>query len=128
MANSYVSVNHVSDELKTDGIVESYQMVDVEEDGGITKKRLNFVVWPNIPSPAFHEEWSEDLVFDSIFTPSEDEEESSGDEEIVDALKELHPEIYNEILDLFENEEEEVIEYEEESDGEVEQEFEQAQD
>lgn len=93
MSGSYFVVNHVSDETKTDGLVESYQMIPVQyqqEDGTLSTglRRLNFVHWPELPNPFVHEEWSEDLVFTNIYTPEldaadeedEDEEEYEEDE------------------------------------------------
>jgi len=83
MSGSYFVVSHVSDESKNDGLVESYQMVPVQyqnEDGTLTTvmKRLNFVHWPEHPTPFVHEEWSEDLVFSNIYTPEYD---AAGDDE-----------------------------------------------
>jgi len=94
MSGSYFVVNHVTDTEKTDGLVESYQMVPVQyqnEDGSVTTsyKRLNFVHWPELPTPFVHEEWSEDLEFSNIYTPEldagatddEDEEEEYEEED-----------------------------------------------
>jgi hypothetical protein len=83
MATAYFVVDHVSDENKTDGLVESYQMLPVQyeqEDGSVVSgfRRVNFVHWPTLPSPFVHEEWSEDLVFSNIYTPEED---SGGDDD-----------------------------------------------
>lgn len=93
MAGSYFVVDHVSDENKTDGLVESYQMVPLQyeqEDGTITTilKRMNFVHWPAIPSPFVHEEWSDDLVFSNIYTPELDGGEEDEDEEEVEEYEE----------------------------------------
>ena len=86
MNGSYFVVDHVSDTNKTDGLLESYQMVPVQYDngqGGVQTgfKRLNFVHWPNIPSPVVHEEWSEDLVFTNIYSPDDDYGEEYDDED-----------------------------------------------
>ena len=94
MAGSYFVVDHVSDANKTDGLVESYQMLPVQyqqEDGTVVSgfRRVNFVHWPNIPTPFIHEEWSEDLTFTNIYSPDddltddedEDEEEYEEDED-----------------------------------------------
>lgn len=87
MSSSYFVVDHVSDEGKTDGLVESYQMVPVQyeqEDGTTVQgfRRLNFVHWPSQPHPFVHEEWSEDLVFSNIYLPDEDQADDYGDDDI----------------------------------------------
>lgn len=86
MSGSYFVVNHVSDETKQDGLVESYQMIPVQYDngqGGISTgyKRLNFVHWPAIPAPFVHEEWSEDLIFTNIYTPELDDGDDEDEDE-----------------------------------------------
>ena len=87
MSGSYFVVNHVSDENKNDGLVESYQMVQTFNEEGIFAgmRRLNFVHWPELPVPFVHEEWSEDLEFSNIYTPElddvEDDEEEYEEEE-----------------------------------------------
>ena len=86
MANSYFVVDHVSDQTKTDGLVESYQMVPVnyeQEDGSTISgfRRLNFVHWPAQPHPFVHEEWSEDLVFSNIYLPDEDQVDDEDEDE-----------------------------------------------
>lgn len=94
MSGTYFIVNHVSDADKTDGLVEGYQMLPVQYEGenGETVtgfRRVNFVHWPNIPNPFVHEEWSEDLVFSSIYNAledtGEDEDEDEYDDEEDDA-------------------------------------------
>ena len=99
MPTAYFVVDHVSDEQKTDGLVESYQMIAVQyqqEDGTLASgiRRVNFVHWPELPNPFVHEEWSEDLVFSNIYTPEEDggpndeeddEEEEDEDEDDLEA-------------------------------------------
>lgn len=105
---AYFVVNHATDENKTDGLVESYQMVNVEiqqEDGStaILPKRLNFVHWPSIPVPFVHEEWSESLVFTNVYVPEEDGNDDDDDdnllnETIVELLENDYPEIYNTLL------------------------------
>lgn len=93
--SSYFVVDHVSDSNKTDGLVESYQMIPVQYDngqGGLSTgyKRLNFVHWPTIPNPFVHEEWSEDLIFTNVYTPElddaygDDDEDEDEDEEEAD--------------------------------------------
>lgn len=80
---SYMVVSHVTDENKQQGIVESYQMISLPQSndaGEITHyvpKRLNFVHWPEIPVPFVHEEWSDDLKFENIYTPENDDPESA---------------------------------------------------
>lgn len=91
MASSYFVVDHVTDPNKKDGLVESYQMIPAQyqmEDGSIINglRRVNFVYWPSIPTPFLHEEYNEDLVFSTIYTPEiddaeEDEEEEEAEEE-----------------------------------------------
>jgi hypothetical protein len=86
MSGSYFVVDHLTDETKRDGLLESYQMLPVsiqQEDGTVTTgyRRLNFVHWPGIPAPFVHEEWSEDLAFSNIYTPSLDETDEDEDEE-----------------------------------------------
>jgi hypothetical protein len=88
---AYFVVDHVSDQTKVDGLVESYQMIPVkyeQDDGSIVSglRRLNFVHWPSQPHPFVHEEWSEDLVFSNIYTPEDDnnyddEEEDEDDDD-----------------------------------------------
>lgn len=85
MAGSYFVVNHVSDELKVDGLVESYQMIPVQyqnEDGSVSTgyKRVNFVHWPQIPTPFVHEEWSEELTFTNIYSPDDDSGEDNDED------------------------------------------------
>jgi hypothetical protein len=89
MSGSYFVVDHVSDENKKEGLLESYQMIPVQYDNGQGViqggfKRLNFVHWPGIPSPVVHEEWSEDLIFTNIYTPSEDFGDEDDDEDYDD--------------------------------------------
>jgi hypothetical protein len=86
MAGSYFVVDHISDSNKTDGLVESYQMLPVQlqqEDGTIVSgfRRVNFVHWPNLPTPFVHEEWSEDLTFTNIYSPDDDASDDEDDEE-----------------------------------------------
>ena len=86
---SYFIVDHARDVEKTEGIVESYQMVTVEvedEEGKVitTTKRLNFVHWPNLPQPFVHDEWSEDLVFSNIYTPELDDGIDDDDDDFED--------------------------------------------
>lgn len=86
MATAYFVVNHVSDQNKKDGLVESYQMIPVQyeqEDGTVAAgfRRVNFVHWPELPTPFVHEEWSEDLVFSNIYTPEDDGDYDDEDEE-----------------------------------------------
>jgi hypothetical protein len=86
MAGSYFVVDHVSDENKTDGLVESYQMLPVQyqqEDGTVVSgfRRVNFVHWPNVPTPFVHEEWSEDLTFTNIYSPDDDAVDEDEDED-----------------------------------------------
>jgi hypothetical protein len=86
MSSSYFVVDHVSDETKTDGLIESYQMVPVQyeqEDGTVVSglRRLNFVHWPSQPHPFVHEEWSEDLVFSNIYLPDEDQTDDEDEDE-----------------------------------------------
>jgi hypothetical protein len=86
MAGSYFVVDHVSDTNKTDGLVESYQMLPVQyqqEDGTVVSgfRRVNFVHWPNIPNPFVHEEWSEDLSFSNIYSPDDDYADDEDEDE-----------------------------------------------
>jgi hypothetical protein len=91
MSGTYFVVDHVTDENKTDGLVESYQMLPVQyqqEDGTVVTgyRRVNFVHWPNIPTPFVHEEWSEDLTFTDIYSAADDsldddDDDEEGDEE-----------------------------------------------
>jgi hypothetical protein len=81
--SAYFVVNHISDENKTEGLVESYQMVPVQvqgDDGEVRQsfKRLNFVHWPQLPVPFVHMEWDDDLKFENIYTPETD----NGNEEL----------------------------------------------
>ena len=133
---AYFVVNHATDEDKTDGLVESYQMINVEieqADGSIAiiPKRLNFVHWPSIPVPFVHEEWSESLVFTNVYVPEEDntdedEDEDYDDNELNDTIVELlendYPEIYKVLLSEAEQEIEAQAEYEDEEDEEEEEE------
>jgi hypothetical protein len=130
---AYFVVNHASDENKTDGLVESYQMINVEveqADGSIIviPKRLNFVHWPTIPVPFVHEEWSESLAFTNVYVPEDDNNgEEEDDNELNDTIVELlesdYPEVYKILLSEAEQmieaadedeEEDEEIEYEDE--------------
>ena len=104
---AYLVVNHVSDESKQEGFVESYQMVNIEvqnDDGStsIIPKRMNFVHWPQLPNPFLHEEWSEDLTFVTVYVPendnNEDDEDSELNETIVELLENDYPEVYQAIL------------------------------
>lgn len=108
---AYLVVNHVSDELKQEGFVESYQMVNVEiqnEDGttAILPKRLNFVHWPQLPIPFLHEEWSENLAFANVYVPENDDNDSEDEddddalinEEIVELLENDYPQVFEAIL------------------------------
>ena len=84
--SSYFVVDHVSDQNKTNGLVESYQLVPMQyelEDGTVTTvmKRVNFVHWPELPNPFVHEEYSEDLVFSNIYTPEYDEGDEDDEDE-----------------------------------------------
>jgi hypothetical protein len=86
MSGTYFVVDHVSDGNKTDGLIESYQMIPVQYDngqGGLSSgyKRLNYVHWPNIPHPFVHEEWNEDLVFSNIYSPADDAGEDEDEDE-----------------------------------------------
>ena len=102
--SSYFIVDHISNPEKTEGIVESYQMVNVEidEDGTTTSssKRINFVHWPNLPAPFVHEEWSDELVFSNIYTPELDVGYDLADDEDED---EEGVEFYQETDDTEEN-------------------------
>lgn len=129
---AYFVVNHATDENKTDGLVESYQMINVEiqqADGSIAviPKRLNFVHWPTIPVPFVHEEWSESLAFTNVYVPEDDNNgEEEDDNELNDTIVELlesdYPEVYKILLSeaeqiieaADEDEEDEEIEYEDE--------------
>lgn len=118
---SYFVVNHVSDENKTEGLVESYQMVSVQDEAGnVFLKRLNFVHWPTAPHPFVHEEWNENLVFANVYVPeddngdteSEEDEEETVNDVIANLLENDYPEVYaalhaEAMLD-FEEEEDEV--------------------
>lgn len=104
---AYLVVNHIEDENKQDGFVESYQMVNIEvqnDDGStsIIPKRLNFVHWPQLPVPFVHEEWSENLVFSNVYVPENDngsdDEETELNETIVELLENDYPEVYQAIL------------------------------
>ena len=81
--SSYFVVDHISDERKTNGLVESYQMVPVvveDEQGNPQQilKRLNFVHWPELPVPFVHQEWDDVLKFENIYSPDSD----NGNEEL----------------------------------------------
>jgi len=126
---AYFVVNHVSDENKTDGLVESYQMVTFQnEDGSLFAKRVNFVHWPKMPNPFVHEEFSEALVFANVYVPEEDnvdedeeeEEDENYDAEIVALLENDYPEIYKALLSEAELESEEEEEEEEEEETGIE--------
>ena len=129
---AYFVVNHATDENKTDGLVESYQMINVEiqqADGSIAviPKRLNFVHWPTIPVPFVHEEWSESLAFTNVYVPEDDnigeeEDDNELNDTIVELLESDYPEVYKILLSeaeqiieaADEDEEDEEIEYEDE--------------
>lgn len=86
MSANYFIVDHVSDENKKEGVLESYQMIPVQytdENGNVvnTLRRLNFVYWPDVPSPLFHEEWTEDLIFNDIYSPSMDYGQDDDDDD-----------------------------------------------
>ena len=129
-------VNHVSDDTKVGGIVESYQYIPMEfdvidEDTGeatgqkITKfVRVNFVAWPGHPVPFLHEEFSENLYFDNVYVGSIDEddrEEAEQNAEIVSLLEDNYPEVYAQLKAEVENGEEDVDDNEEATEGEEEQ-------
>jgi hypothetical protein len=129
---AYFVVNHVSDENKTDGLVESYQMVTFQnEDGSLFMKRVNFVHWPKMPNPFVHEEYNEALVFANVYVPEEDnaeedeeDEEETYDSDIVALLENDYPEIYEALLkeaelnaEQEEDEEDEVEVNEEDENG-----------
>lgn len=121
---AYFIVDHATDPNKTDGIVESYQVISFQnEDGSITPTRMNFVHWPKLPIPFVHEEWSANLKFTNIYTPEDDNERDEDDElneEIASLLEEHYPEIYVQLAEAAtgsDDEEEEEDENELEAQG-----------
>jgi len=85
MSGTYFVVNHVSDPLKTEGIVESYQMVMLDRGQGPELTRLNFVHWPEIPVPFVHEELSENLAFSNLYVSALDAGQDEEEEELPEA-------------------------------------------
>ena len=125
------TVNHVSDETKKGGIVESYQYVPMsvtvidpttnQEVVQTQMMRINFVIWPGHPVPFVHEEFSADLAFDNVYVGSidekDDDEANDLNAKVVELLEAHDPDLYEKILadaeaDLEDEEEEEEEEEE----------------
>ncbi len=108
MSSTYFVVDHVSDALKTDGIVESYTMVpfQYEQDGQMitTMKRLNFVHWPELPIPFVHEEWSDSLRFTNIYIPEQDggEDDEEDEDEVTEPVGAVDADGFDEDGNYFE--------------------------
>jgi hypothetical protein len=99
---SYFVVNHVSDTTKTEGLVESYQMVTLQnEDGTLVSKRINFVHWPAYPNPFVHEEWSESLVFANVYVPEEDNVEEEEEDENAETWESMCAILENDYPEVF---------------------------
>lgn len=143
MSHMFV-VNHIEDENKTDGLVESYQLVmqpvtnEAGEVVGHMPKRVNFVHWPKIPVPFVHEEFCEDLKFETIYIPEDDAGEEYDREELealaADGFTEIDAEVWSNLpegikqvvsaflpADEDEEESEDAEEYEEEAEEEPEE-------